>query len=545
MSVWRRPRAASIAGLALVLAWVGLGPARVARAQEPPDDPEIEGLPIGRLEIDVRDIYDPVPAGRLAALYRLANRLHIRTHEGTVRSQLLVHEGGSWNGARARETARALRALSYLELERFDARRAGDSVEVHIVTRDNWTTSPEFNLERGGGQTFGSASFTERNLLGLGKQLSIGAGRDPTGRANYFSYSDPTVGGSRFRFQYSGSDGTDGATDALDLGVPFYAEDTPYSYGVLWRRVTSVMRLYQYGVDVANLDRRLEETEIHWSRGTRVDGAIRRMTFSFLVRDRRLGPSRAQAGVPTPFLGGEENLKLRRLGYEVEMWRPEYVQRFGVNHMDRVEDFDLGDRLALKAGFSPAFLGSTEDELYFEGRLHAGTETPLGFGWLDGSIRSRARRTPLETVRRLDARWIVQAHSRQTLVLAALGIDGDRTARDFQVVLGGLNGLRAYPVQALAGRRAWRFNVEDRWVFARDVAQLVTVGAAAFVDAARAWGAGAGGTDWFRAAGAGLRVSLPHSALNQVVRFDVAFPLRPTRDGRREAVFSFGSSQAF
>jgi hypothetical protein len=45
--------------------------------------------------------------------------------------------------------------------------------------------------------------------------------------------------------------------------------------------------------------------------------------------------------------------------------------------------------------------------------------------------------------------------------------------------------------------------------------------------------------------GFGLRVSLPRSALNRVARFDVAWPVAPARPGVRQAVFSFGSSQAF
>jgi len=111
--------------------------------------------------------------------------------------------------------------------------------------------------------------------------------------------------------------------------------------------------------------------------------------------------------------------------------------------------------------------------------------------------------------------------------------------------VGGLNGLRAYGVQALAGTQIWRFNGETRWIAARNVFNLASLGGAGFVDAARAWGTGSDGAPWHHDAGVGLRLSFPHASLHQVARFDVAWPLSPTRGGRRSPVFSFGSSQAF
>ncbi len=74
---------------------------------------------------------------------------------------------------------------------------------------------------------------------------------------------------------------------------------------------------------------------------------------------------------------------------------------------------------------------------------------------------------------------------------------------------------------------------------------LVHAAAAAFYDGARAWGPGADGTGWFQDAGLGLRLGFPQVGLSEVVRVDVAWPVRPTINGRRDAVLSFGSSQAF
>jgi hypothetical protein len=40
-------------------------------------------------------------------------------------------------------------------------------------------------------------------------------------------------------------------------------------------------------------------------------------------------------------------------------------------------------------------------------------------------------------------------------------------------------------------------------------------------------------------------MSLPRLAPSQVIRIDVAWPILPSRDGRRDPVVSFGSRLAF
>ena len=152
------------------------------------------------------------------------------------------------------------------------------------------------------------------------------------------------------------------------------------------------------------------------------------------------------------------------------------------------------------------------------------------------SASSRIRREPREILAQVDARWVNQQIDRQALILAAHGVLGERVGRDFQAVVGGLNGLRAYPVQALAGQRLWRFNLEDRWTIGENLLDFVSVGAVAFGDIARAWGPGAAQTRWYTAVGTGVRIALPRWSPNQILRLDVAWPVQPTRDGRREPV---------
>jgi hypothetical protein len=505
-----------------------------------------EGLPIRRIDIRARNIYDPLPPGRLRAVYRIANALHVRTRESTIRNMLLFKAGDRWSEARGRETARILRELTILDPYRLSARRRGDSVDVWIETRDAWSTSPEFNLERGGGELTGAVSFVERNLLGLGKAVSVAYREDPSGISRSATYSDPNVLGTRLRLQGGASTGTGGASQTFSAGVPFYAEDAPHAFGMSWQRATSVARLFQSQEEVADFDRRLEEAEVFWGRGRRVDRAILRLSGAFQIYDRRFGPSRVDPGAPAAFAGGEENLKIRRLAATMRLWTPRYVEKTTVERLDGIEDYDLGQSLSLTFGYSPALLGGTSDEGYADARVDLGLRTSdHSFGLTRARATTRLRRRPVESIGQIDARWVSQHFPRQTFVIAAHGTGGREVARDFQVLVGGLNGLRAYPVQALAGTQVWRVNAEHRLLLGRNYFELFSVGAAIFYDTARAWGPGAAEAPWHHNVGAGLRLSLPQGGFNKVARFDVAWPVSPTRDGRRDLVFSFGSAQAF
>ena len=419
-------------------------------------------------------------------------------------------------------------------------------MNVLIATRDLWTTSPEFNFESSGGKKYGALAFTDRNLAGLGKSLSFSWRHDPVGVSQYLSYFDPDVYGSHARLSMVTGDGSDGASTRLSLGVPFWALDVRRSYGVSWERATSNAVLYQRATELARISQRLEDGELWWGHGGWTDSTIRRFTYSLYLRDKRLGPTVATGAtaVPRELTGGESSLRLRRLNAEMRLWRPDYIERIDVDEIGTTEDFDVGSSLRFKLGYAPGWF-RRRGEGYTRLQFDRGASTRLGFGWARGSIETRLRRTPHDLLQQIEARWIHQPSERLALVMAAEGVAGLEMDRDFQLIVGGLNGLRAYPVQALAGRRLWRLNAEQRWKVANVFGDLLAVGMVAFADGARTWGPGAGGSGWFVDSGIGLRFSAPQWTFGRVLRFDLAWPVNPTRDAKRQPVVSFGSSQAF
>ncbi len=504
----------------------------------------LERAPIGRIVVQPGNVYDHDPDAPLASVRRLANRLHVRTRPATVRNELLFSTGEPWTAHAAEETARNLRGLDYLVPERIEARPEGDSVSVTVVTRDLWTTSPELNVETVGGTRTGSWGLAERNLFGFGKSVCFLYAQGSTAISRSLTYDDPNLSGSRVRLHLGFSRSVEGTGRSFDVGRPFYAEETPRSWDVAAQAATSVAHLYQDGREIASFDQRLEGFLL--ARGWRLpgDSTIVRLTGSFELLDRRYGPSRLAPGAPAEFAGGEENDRRRMLGADLLLWRPRYLELEEVDRWDRVEDFDVGPSVRLKAAVAPRALGSTVDEGLVQAQLACGLERALGFGWMRAGAESRLRRRPLDQYGYVEGRWYLVS-ARHTLVLAGLGQAEAHASRPWQLVVGGLNGLRAFPAQALAGRRLWRLNVEERWLATPREWDLLRAGTAVFYDAARAWGPGAAGTGWFQDAGFGVRLGFPQVGLAQVVRVDLAWPIEPTLGGRREAVLSIGSSQAF
>src|SRR5262249_31901956 len=261
------------------------------------------------------------------------------------------------------------------------------------------------------------------------------------------------------------------------------------SWSGWWSRSVADQFLYENGLVSARFPMHVEIAQAEYAFGQRnTDGLIRRVAFGFALHDRHYGPTSFAPFSTVTANPGEEDLRLRWASLRLTFWQPEYIERRGIELFDPVEDFDVGSLASMEGGMALKALGSTADEGIAKLRMDVGHDTQrFGFGLARGRFSTRIRRELLETLAQLDARWIQQPRPNVAVVVAALGEAAQNAPREVQSVIGGLNGLRAYGVQALAGTQVWRFNGEARWVAARDVLDLASVGGAVFVDSARAW----------------------------------------------------------
>src|SRR5580692_4911773 len=202
------------------------------RPADVPSDAAMEaaGAVIGKIDIDIRNIFDESDVRESNGLYRLANRVHIHTKPATVRAQLLFASGDKYRARKLAETERALRLLSFI----YDARvvpvhYADGKVDIMVTTKDVWTLSPGVSFGRSGGSNQTKLNLQDTNFLGWGKTLQITRGSDVDRTSDTIQWTDPNVFGSRWTSSLAYSDSSDGSERSLQIIRPFWSLDAPWS----------------------------------------------------------------------------------------------------------------------------------------------------------------------------------------------------------------------------------------------------------------------------------------------------------------------------
>ena len=165
------------------------------RPADVPSDAELEaaGAVIGTVEIDTRNIFDESDPRENNGLFRLADRLHVRTKHATIQAQLLFASGDKYLARKLAETERALRLLTYIYDARIvPVRYADGKVDIKVITKDVWTLSP--------GISFGRSRRHQRHANSICRtRISWGGGRRCRFRAAAPSIAPATPWPGRIR----------------------------------------------------------------------------------------------------------------------------------------------------------------------------------------------------------------------------------------------------------------------------------------------------------------------------------------------------------
>jgi len=505
-------------------------PANEARPASVPADPELEdrGARIGEIQFNTRQLFDVGHHDQDTVLTRAANRLHIPTRESTIEDQLLFRPGDIYRAGLLEETARLLRDTPYLRDANVRPVAYHDGVvDVEVTTQDVWTFNPGFSFGRKGGKNTGGVSLEELNLLGLGTQLGVAltSGVDRDTKAIY--YRDRQLGSSWWNLATTFSDNSDGRLAEFSLGRPFYALDSRWAAGVALTADQRTDSRYDLGeiVDQYQADDRF--ATIYWGRSAGlVDGWARRYTFGFTFDDRAFEPATGQHA--TQLLPED-----RRLAYPwagIEWIQNDFRTDRNRDQIERTEDYSLGWRAHAQLGLAASALGSDRDALMLDAGVAKGwalsTRQSVS---LDAGATSRVEQGALRGGKLGSrARYYFRQSPRRLLVLDLSGEVGANLDADQQILLGGDNGLRGYPLRYQAGEGRWLFTAEQRFFTNWYPFQLFNVGAAVFYDMGATWGRDPLGTPsqgLLRDVGVGLRLGNSRSALGNVLHLDVALPL--------------------
>ncbi len=503
----------------------------VARPAGLPSDAQLEaqGAVIGDIDIDIRNLFDESDPRERNGLFLLANRLHIRTKRSTVRARLLFASGDKYKARTLAETERALRLLSYVYDARVvPVRYVDGKVDVKVITKDVWTLSPGISFGRAGGSNDTRFNLQDSNFLGWGKELQISHGSTVDRTSDTVAWKDPNVFGSRWTTALAYSDSSDGSQRSLQVARPFYSLDSTWSTKITAVSFDRTVSRYNLGniVDRFNDKESSYELSGGLSSGL-IDGWTKRLTFGMRY-DRNLFLPTPVTALPARQLPPDRTLSYPFVGFDI--LQDKYQKVGDENQIGRTEDLYFGTEITGEVGLSNEAFGADRNAIMLAAKALRGVEiSELQQLFLSGDFSSRvqdgrARNLIADAGAKYYWRW----RTDWLLYAAVSGTVTNSLDPDMQLLLGGDNGLRGYPLRYESGTSRALLTVEQRVYTDWYPFRLVRVGGAIFADVGRTWGSGViGNSDpgLLRDVGFGLRLGNTRSGLGNVLHIDFAFPL--------------------
>jgi len=518
----------------------------LAQDQEPAgpnpalDRAELErrGATIRAIDIVVDNVFDPSNPEEDKALYRWANRVHMRTRPDVLETALLFKVGDRYEARVLDESARALRARGFLADVQIDYKSydpASNTVDVQVRVRDAWSLSLNAKLSHSGGKTEWGLGLDEDNFIGRGKELQVSYKSTIDRDEALLSYSDDNVLKSRVRLGVVLANASDGHRRDLFGERPFYSLDSRWMVGGNFRDERRIDTMYDLGEPIDEFRHDDDGISIQGgvSRGI-VDSRTRRWLFGVASEEDRFEPTPAK---PQPLLLPPN----RKLVYPWVGWqllKEDFREMSELNDMGRTEDVSLGINLYASIGFAEKSLGSDRDATLLRASVQRGWE-PGGAGKLFQLAVSSSTRHEDDgfknTITQFDARYYWRHLDNRLLTVTLRALSSHELDPEQQVLLGGDNGLRGYPIRYQAGEDRALFSVEERFYTEWYPWRLFRFGYAAFFDAGRVSGRDPRASTplgMLYDAGFGLRLTSPRASRGQIVHVDLAFPINapPTID---------------
>lgn len=439
-------------------------------------------LRIGKIKIVTLDVFTPEEETKGWA-YRTADALHITTRESVVRRFLLFREGEAYVPEQLAESERNLRALGFLRSASVRAGPTHDGVvDVTVTTQDSWTLEPGITIGSSGGSGKFGLDVVESNFIGTGRKVAVRYKKGFERTEKIVEFSDPTLFGRYWAGSLLYSSNSDGQEQRFAVSRPFYAFETPWSFGVAADHRELQDHIYRDAVSVSDFSRRHQEFTLSYGKALRsTPDVAHRLTMGLdLERDRfdLLGGE-----TPSTPLAGRD---YRYLFAEYELVESDYVKMNFVNRDLRYEDFNLGADLRVHLGVSLSGLGADATTglasvFFSRGFRLSDRGFVLPHVAYDTRIGPANRNATLGLGATFVRRMGHGTHP-QTLVSRLSYLHGDDLDPERQFFADGATGLRGYRLHAFAGTSAAILNVEHRWFLGRELLQLISPGFAAFVD---------------------------------------------------------------
>jgi len=484
---------------------------------------------IGEITFENENVFDPNIPEEDIYLYRLTNRLHIKTRPKVIARQLLFKTGDVFDQRLLEESERILRSNNYLKDAVIEPIRYEDgTVDLLVRTKDVWTLDPRLSFGRSGGENNATFGVRDSNLFGTGIYFGLYHKTSVDRDENLISISDRELGNTRYGLTVSYSDNSDGKRAELKYGQPFYSLEAPRAFDVSLVNDDRVDSLYDQGDVQADFRHQIDQYSISTgiSKGLQ-HGWVNRYSIGLQYDEHRFSEV---TGDDLPYTIIPDDRKFFYPFVEWEMLEDHFEEARNHDQIGRTEDRYLGTRFNVRLGYASESAGSLNSAFL----LNAAASKGFGNSDSDSLLTSADYHARLESGSLVNSLLGLEAvyHKRQSeLWLFHAGLSGSIGSNldiDDPLLIGGDNGLRGYPLRYQGGSSRVLLTLEERLFTGWFPFRLVHIGAAAFLDVGRTWGDNPVSDEnlgWLSDVGFGLRFGNDRSGIGRVVHLDVAFPI--------------------
>ena len=524
--------------LAITAAATGCLGAAVAGGQTELTLAELEqrGVVIGNVNLQIDNVFDTSDPAENKRMHRWANRVHRTTRPSVIEDIILFDSGDSLLEQILEESARLLRdrrfvADASVTASNFDA--TTNTADVDVWVRDAWSLEPDLKLSRSGGENEYGIGIVEDNMFGLGKSMTLSYSSDVDRDQRLFSYRDDNLFGSRKQLGVAVADLSDGRQFRLSTGRPFFSLDTRWSVTGEVLDDQRVDPIYDLGevIDEFRHDTRFLSIQGGRSTGL-VNGMARRWLAGMTFEEDEF--QNAPSFGPAVLL--PENRRLIYPWAGIQLIGDDFRQVSELDDMGRTEDIALGLNLFARLGVASPRLDSDRRAVLLDVTAERGWE-PRGPGslfLLSASATSRVEKRDFQnTIVSLSARYLQRNLGDELFIVSFRTVLANRLDAENQILLGGDNDLRGFPLRYQSGERSAILSIEQRFFTDWYPFRLFRVGYAFFFDAGRVWDDDPRNTPNLGTlydVGVGLRLTSPRSSGRSVVHIDLAFPIDAPAD---------------
>lgn len=489
---------------------------------------ESEHARIGKIYIRINNVFDIYNPLEDRSLFRLTNKLHIKSKPSVVRSQLLFKSGDPFSYRILRESERVLRAnVIFYDAVVRPIHYSDGYVDIEVFTRDVWTLKPSIHFSRKGGSNNTGFSIEETNLLGYGKKIKMESNSTIDRNIYLLEYKDSNLFSSRNTLLLGYSDNSDGLSRRLLFSRPFYALDSHWTYGVKTVADERIDQLYFNGEVENQFRQKVDNYEafLGYSEGLKDNWTVRWSAGLAYKNHRFFITPDTQNPNALP-----QNRTLAYPWLSLQMIENRFNKVRRLNTINRVEDLNFGKEFTLRAGWSSQEFGADRSNFLVDFSFKiAASPRKNHIVAFTTSASGRLASGRSENILISESTKYYLPNGKNKIFFAQLDLDwGHQIDLEKPLYLGGASGLRGYPLRLQRGDLRELAHIEQRFYSDWHILQLAYLGGALFYDVGRAryaektTGSSRG---FLQDVGFGLRAISSRAGRGIVLHMDIAIPL--------------------